>query len=258
MNQRELSPLDRCVPTGDPVLLVGAGPGDPDLLTVAAVRALSEAEVVVHDRLVSPAILALARPTARLIDVGKHKGGGVCQEQINALLVTHARLGRRVVRLKGGDPLLFGRGGEEALALAAAGIGCRIVPGVSSALAAPAAAGIPVTHRGIANACTIISGHVLADYPWPVLAQMPGTLVVLMAATTAAEVAGALLGNGAPPEGPVAIVHAASTPNQVVHRTTLGHIASGRCPLASPSVLVIGDVAALDLALEPTLLSAGQ
>ena len=225
------------------VVLVGAGPGDPELLTVKAVRALGNAEVVVYDRLVSPDVLALAPPAATLIAVGKHKGGGCPQEFINDLLIGHARSGRVVIRLKGGDPFLFGRGGEECDALARHGIAYEVVPGISSALAAPASIGVPVTHRGTSSACTVISGHVFDDYDWYALARMPGTLVVLMAATTAASVAARLIAGGRRVDQPVAVVHAATTAAQRSVTTTLDALRLFGCPLPSPSVLVIGDVA---------------
>jgi uroporphyrin-III C-methyltransferase len=226
------------------VVLVGAGPGDPDLLTVRGRRVLRCAEIVVHDRLVSEEILALASPRATLIDVGKHKGGGCSQSAINDLLIGHALAGRYVVRLKGGDAFLFGRGGEECEALEASGVPFAVVPGVSSALAAPAAIGIAVTHRGIANACTIVSGHVLAAYDWNALAQTPGTLVVLMAASTADGVAAKLIAAGRPSRQPVAVIHAATTSLQQSVVTTLEQLRLHGCPLPSPSVIVIGDVAA--------------
>jgi uroporphyrin-III C-methyltransferase len=225
------------------VVLVGAGPGDPDLLTVGGARALGRADVVVHDRLVSEAVLALARPSADLIGVGKRKGGGCPQEVINDLLIGHARAGRFVVRLKGGDPFLFGRGGEECDALERHGIPCEVIPGISAAFAAPASAGVPVTHRGLSNAVTVISGHVLGEYDWCALSRVPGSLVVMMAATTAAGVAAELIAHGRPLDQPVAIIHAATTPAQRTAFMTLDELRREGCPLPSPSVLVIGDVA---------------
>jgi uroporphyrin-III C-methyltransferase len=181
------------------VWLVGAGPGDPELLTLKAARLLAEADVVLYDRLVSPEILALARPGAELIDVGKRPGGSHTQVVLNLLLVEVARSGRRVVRLKGGDPFLFGRGGEEVEALAAHGIECEVVPGISSALAAPAAAGVPVTHRNVSRAVTVVTGHEALDtHPvnWSALAQVGGTLVVLMGIERRAAIAATLIGSG--------------------------------------------------------------
>ena len=165
------------------VSLVGAGPGDPDLLTVKAARLLAAADVVVHDALVGDGVLALVAPTAELIDVGKRPGRPVPQELISTLLVQLARDGRRVVRLKGGDPYVFGRGGEEAQALLDAGVPFEVVPGITSAVGAPAAAGVPVTHRGVAAAFTVVTGHRRAGEPdvdWRSLAKVGGTVVVLM------------------------------------------------------------------------------
>ena len=165
------------------VSLVGAGPGDPDLLTVKAARLLAAADVVVHDALVGDGVLAWSPPTAELIDVGKRPGRPVPQELISTLLVQLARAGRRVVRLKGGDPFVFGRGGEEAQALLDAGVPFEVVPGITSAVAAPAAAGVPVTHRGVAAAFTVVTGHRRAGEPdvdWRSLAKVGGTVVVLM------------------------------------------------------------------------------
>jgi uroporphyrin-III C-methyltransferase len=231
------------------VSLVGAGPGDPDLLTVKALRRLSEAELVVHDALVSPDVLALCNPAARRIDAGKRAlRQGPSQEWINALLVSEGRSGRRVVRLKGGDPFLFGRGGEEALALTRAGIAWEVVPGVSSALAVPAYAGIPLTHRGTGSAVAIVSGR-LADggaLDWAPLAQID-TLVVLMAGFQVRAVAAALLAAGRPTSCPVALLERGTLPEQRTRLSTLGEVA--RCveqePAVTPALLVVGDVVGL-------------
>jgi uroporphyrin-III C-methyltransferase len=160
------------------VSLVGAGPGDPELITLRGLRRLQAADAIVHDRLVGAELLAFGRPGAERYDVGKVPGGyGYRQEEINTLLIQLARQGKQVVRLKGGDPFLFGRGGEEALALVAAGVSFEVVPGVSSALAGPAAAGIPVTHRGLAGSVTIATGHArgggVVDHNWAALASPP-------------------------------------------------------------------------------------
>src|SRR5215213_2132282 len=165
------------------VAIVGAGPGDPELLTLKAARLIAHADVVLYDRLVSPQILALAPADAELIDVGKRPGGSHTQDVLNDLLVTVATPGRCVVRLKGGDPFLFGRGGEEIEVLVRHGISYEIVPGISSALAAPAAAGIPVTHRRVSRAVTVVTGHEALDsspLDWSALARVGSTLVVLM------------------------------------------------------------------------------
>jgi uroporphyrin-III C-methyltransferase len=225
------------------VYLVGAGPGDPELLTVRAARLLAGAEVVLHDRLVPPGILALA-PGAELIDVGKRPGGSHAQELINELLVSLGRSGRAVVRLKGGDPYLFGRGGEEVDALVAAGVPCEVVPGVSSALAGPAAAGIPVTHRSDARSVTIVTGHeAVTSQPvaWEHLARLGGTIVLLMGVERRGEIAAALIAGGLDPATPVAVVGDATHPTQTVLAGRLDALAD--LPARSPSVIVIGLVA---------------
>jgi uroporphyrin-III C-methyltransferase len=230
------------------VALVGAGPGDPELLTLRAAKLLAEAEVVVHDALVGDGVLALVPPTAELIDAGKRPGQGVPQELTNVLLVRLARAGKKVVRLKGGDPFVFGRGGEEALALAAAGIECEIVPGISSAVAAPAAAGIPVTHRGVSPAFTVVTGHRTdgADrVDWRALARTGGTLVVLMGVSQRAEIAAELVEGGLAPSTPVAAIGHATTRQQTVLRCRLDQLAAA--DVRSPATLVIGAVAAFDV-----------
>lgn len=231
------------------VHLVGAGPGDPDLLTVKATRLIAAADVVVYDRLADPAILALARADAELIDVGKRPGAPASQDLINALLVHLGAQGLDVVRLKGGDPYVFGRGGEEADALNAAGIDCDIVPGISSAIAAPAAAGIPVTHRNVAAAFTVVTGHrqhgAGAEVHWESLAAVGGTIVVLMGVAERARIARRLMAGGLDGRTPVAAVTWGTRPEQHAVRTTLADL--GDTEIASPATIVIGAVAALDL-----------
>ncbi len=230
------------------VWLVGAGPGDPDLLTVRAARLLAGADVVVHDALVGAGVLELLRPDVELIDVGKRPGRPVPQELINTLLVQLGRSGRQVVRLKGGDPFVFGRGGEEALALVEAGVEVEVVPGVSSAFAAPGAAGIPVTHRGVSAAVTVVTGHRRAGEPdvdWRALGRVGGTIVVLMGVAQRAVIAAELVAGGLSPDTPVAAVTSATTDGQVVLRGTLGDL--GVLEVRSPSTIVIGAVAAFDL-----------
>jgi uroporphyrin-III C-methyltransferase len=230
------------------VSLVGAGPGDPELLTVRAARRIAEAEVIVHDALVSPDVLALASPGAELVDVGKRPGQSVAQDLINVLLVRFAQEGRRVVRLKGGDPYVFGRGGEEALALAQQGIACEVVPGISSAVGAPAAAGIPVTYRGMSASFTVVTGHRQhGEMPvnWHALAQVGGTVVVLMGVAQRATIADALMEGGLAVDTPVAAVHRATTGAQTVVRCPLRELAT--TPIESPAVIVIGAVASLDI-----------
>jgi uroporphyrin-III C-methyltransferase len=232
------------------VHLVGAGPGDPDLLTMRAVSLLARADVIVHDRLVDGRVLASAAPWAELIDVGKTPGSTRNgQDEINAILVDRGRRHETVVRLKGGDPFVFGRGGEEAEALRARGIAVEIVPGVSSAIAAPAAAGIPVTMRGVASGVTIVTAHQDParenGLDWDALARTGTTLVVLMGAARARLVADRLLAGGMRADMPVAIVTSATCPDQLVVRTTLGALGDER--VCNPSTIVIGDVAGLDV-----------
>jgi uroporphyrin-III C-methyltransferase len=230
------------------VALVGAGPGDPDLLTVKAARLLAEADVVVHDALVGDGVLALVPASTELIDVGKRPGRPIPQELISTLLVTLARDGKRVVRLKGGDPFVFGRGGEEAQALLDAGIPFEVVPGITSAVAAPAAAGVPVTHRGVAASFTVVTGHRQArepDVDWRALARVGGTVVVLMGVSQRATIAAELIAGGLDPATPVAAVQSATTGDQVTVRCRLDELAEAS--VTSPAVLVIGAVAALEL-----------
>jgi uroporphyrinogen III methyltransferase/synthase len=233
------------------VWLVGAGPGDPGLLTLRGAEVLATADVVVHDRLANAALLDLAPPGAERISVGKAPGRvELDQDGINALLVEHARAGRRVVRLKGGDPFVFGRGGEEAEALDAAGIPYEVVPGITSAIAAPAYAGIPVTHRGRSTHVTIVTGHEdpakgHADVDWDALARAGGTLVILMGATRIEEIAAALVAGGRAPETPVAAIRNGTRADQQTVRATLATI--GDADVRAPSAIVVGDVAALDL-----------
>jgi uroporphyrin-III C-methyltransferase len=230
------------------VHLVGAGPGDPELLTVRAARLLAEADVVVHDALVGDDVFAVVNPAAELIDVGKRPGRGVPQELISALLVTLAESGRTIVRLKGGDPFVFGRGGEEAQALLDAGVPFEIVPGVTSAFAAPAAAGVPVTHRGVSAAVTVVTGHRRTGEPdidWQSLAHVGGTVVVLMGVSQRAHIAAELMAGGLCPDTPVAAVRSATTIDQVTLRCRLDELGGAR--LDSPAVIVIGAVAAFEL-----------
>lgn len=226
------------------VALVGAGPGDPELLTIKAARLIAEADVVLYDRLVSPEILALARPGADLVDVGKRPGGSHTQDVLNDLLVLHAQSGRRVVRLKGGDPFLFGRGGEEVERLARHGIVCDVVPGISSSLAGPAAAGIPVTHRQVARAVTVVTGHEAHQsdpVDWSAVARLGGTLVVLMGIERRGEIVRRLIDGGLAADTPVAVVMHATTPRQRVWSGCLDQLPDA--DVESPAVIVIGAVA---------------
>ncbi len=233
------------------VYLVGAGPGDPGLFTRRGAELLETADVVVHDRLGTAALLGLARPDARLIDVGKAPGrAAMTQPEINDLLVLEGRAHDRVVRLKGGDPFVFGRGGEEAEALMAAGVPFEVVPGVTSAISAPAYAGIPVTHRGLSTHVTIVTGHedptkATTDTDWAALARAGGTLVILMGAGHLEQITAALIDGGRSPQTPVAAVRWGTTPNQHTVRTTLARAASAG--IEAPSAIVVGAVAALEL-----------
>jgi uroporphyrin-III C-methyltransferase len=231
------------------VFLVGAGPGDPDLLTLRAARLLATADVVVHDALVDEAVLALVPAGVELIDVGKRPGRSTPQEMISSLLVQLGRVHECVVRLKGGDPYVFGRGGEEALALSEAGIACEVVPGVSSAFAAAAAAGIPVTHRVVAPAVTVVTGHRMDGQTivdWAALAQAGSTLVVLMGMAERATIAAGLIAGGLSPDLPVAIVERATRADQRVVKGRLGELSSLHA--AAPAAIVIGAVAAIEAA----------
>jgi len=230
------------------VWLVGAGPGDPELLTVRAARLIAGADVVVHDALVGDGVIALVNPTAQIIDVGKRPGAGVPQEETNALLVTLATVGGQIVRLKGGDPFVFGRGGEEAAALLDAGVPFEVVPGITSAVAAPVAAGVPVTHRGVSAAVTVVTGHRRLGEPdvdFRSLARVGGTIVILMGVTERGTIAAELMAGGLPPDTPVAATQSATTPDEVTRRCRLDELAG--LDIASPAVIVIGAVAALDL-----------
>jgi uroporphyrin-III C-methyltransferase/precorrin-2 dehydrogenase/sirohydrochlorin ferrochelatase len=237
------------------VWLVGSGPGDPELLTRKAARVLAEADVVFYDGLVPLPVLALAERAQRFSVAKRAGGGGTSQETIHRLLVRAARRGKRVVRLKGGDPFLFGRGGEEALALAAAGVPFEVVPGVSSALAAPALAGIPVTHRGLASGLVIVTGHGAASYR-PVLGGLrPGdaTVVVLMGLARRAELAAFLLARGWGAGTPAAMLLAAATPQAWSWTGTLATLGAAEIPdplRRAPGTLVVGEVVSLAALLQ--------
>ncbi len=232
------------------VYLVGAGPGDPGLITVRGAEVLRRAQVVVHDRLVDVSLLELAPSQAERIDVGKRPGGPVDQVRINELLVERGRRGLEVVRLKGGDPFVFGRGGEEAQALLEAGVDFEVVPGVSAAFAVPAYAGVPVTHRGLATSVTVVTGHsrqaLDEGVDWGALARVGGTVVILMGVAHRAEIASRLMGAGRPSDTPVVAVSWGTRSDQRTLRTTLAEL--GEIEVSTPATLVIGPVAALDLA----------
>jgi uroporphyrin-III C-methyltransferase/precorrin-2 dehydrogenase/sirohydrochlorin ferrochelatase len=238
--------------------IVGAGPGDPDLLTLRAAQLLQEADAILHDELVPPAILARARRDAELVPVGKRKGrASWAQADINAELVRRVRAGQTVVRLKAGDPFVFGRGGEEIEALREAGLPVAIVPGITAALGCAASAGIPLTHRRLASAVTFVSGHSAAENQgtsreaqWPALAAQGHTLAIYMGASEAASVRDRLLGAGADPNTPVAIVENGTRPDERVSLGRLADLARLAVPHdsrgdAGPSLIIVGDVAAL-------------
>jgi uroporphyrinogen III methyltransferase/synthase len=231
------------------VYLVGAGPGDPGLLTVRGAAALRRADLVVHDRLADSSLLELAPPAASRVDVGKAPGGPVRQEEINDLLIREGRAGRTVVRLKGGDPFVFGRGGEEALALREAGVPFEVVPGVTSAIAVPAYAGVPVTHRGLATSFTVVTGHsrhsVDRETNWDALAAAGGSIVVLMGVAHRDLIAARLLAAGMPADTPVLAVRWGTRPEQRSVRLRLDEL--GASPLEPPVTMVIGAVAGLEL-----------
>lgn len=241
-------------PTGF-VSLVGAGPGDPDLLTVKGLRLLRQADVVAYDRLANPVLLRECRPDAELIYVGKHGDNplhpSVPQERINALLIDRAEAGKGVVRLKGGDPFIFGRGGEEALELRRAGISFEVVPGISSAVAAPAYAGIPVTHRHVSASVAIIAGHEdplkgPSSHDWASLAKID-TLVILMALGRLEAITGTLLACGRAADTPAAVIRWGTTTEQVTVTGTLATIAADvrRAGIKAPATLVVGEVVRL-------------
>lgn len=243
------------------VVLVGGGPGDPALITVRGRQAVAQADVVVADHLAPLSLLASLPEDVEVIDASKlPRGRSMAQEQINELLVSRALAGKRVVRLKGGDPFVFGRGMEEVEACLAAGVPVEVVPGVTSAIAVPALAGIPVTHRGMTHEFVVVSGHLPPGHPqslvdWPAIARLRGTVVVLMGVDTAPAIAAALVEHGRAPSTPVAVVSDGSMPTQRTVRTTLGGLPATleAKDIRPPSVWVVGDV----VSLAPGLDAAG-
>ena len=239
--------------SGANVFLVGAGPGDPGLLTLRAVELLGAADVVLYDRLIPPGALRHARAGAELVYVGKQGGGPqMPQAEIDRLLVEHGRSGKRVVRLKGGDPLVFGRGGEEAMALREAGIGFEVVPGITAGVAAPAYAGIPVTHRDLASGVAFVTGHEDRDKPesaldWAALARFPGTLVFYMGVRALPRIAERLQAEGRAADEPAAVIERGTLAGQRTLLATLGDIADKAAEqgIKAPAVTLVGPVAAL-------------
>ena len=232
------------------VWLVGAGPGDPELLTIKALKALQAAQVVVHDGLVSDEILDLAPSSARRISVAKRKSRhSYSQDEINRMLVAFALEGLNVVRLKGGDPFMFGRGGEELEAARAAGVPCHVIPGVTAALAAGAAAGAPLTHRGSAQAVTFVTGHAAKggepDLDWAALAKANQTVVIYMGLSMAAPIAARLMAAGRDPATPALIVENASRADERRVVTTLSGLAEAAAALSGPALLILGEAMAL-------------
>lgn len=254
--QQLLATTSTAPPSAGEVVLVGAGPGDPELLTLKALRALQDADVILYDRLVSPGVLDMARRDATQICVGKAADGpSTSQEHINSLLIEHARAGRRVVRLKGGDPFIFGRGGEELEALARAGISFSVVPGITAAAGSAAYAGIPLTHRDHAHTVTFVTGHNDRDGKepnWAALAQAGQTVVFYMGLGRVAHITQRLMEHGAPASRPAALVAHATTPQQRILGATLATLAleASRAQLESPALLVVGDVVALSAQLQ--------
>jgi uroporphyrin-III C-methyltransferase len=231
------------------VWLVGAGPGDPELLTIKALKALQRADVVVHDGLVSDEILALAPDGARRISVAKRKSRhSYAQHEINRMLVAFAKDGLNVVRLKGGDPFIFGRGGEELEAARAAGVACHVVPGVTAALAAGASAGAPLTHRGSAQAVTFVTGHAARGEPdldWESLAKANQTVVIYMGLSQAAPIAARLMAAGRAASTPALLAENASRADERRVVTTLAGLAEAAAQLSGPALLIVGEAMAL-------------
>jgi uroporphyrin-III C-methyltransferase len=247
---RERNVADKFAMNSGKVYLVGAGPGDPGLMTVRGLQLLRDAQVVVYDQLVNPALLEEARHDARKIFVGKQAGRhSIAQNEINEVLINYALQGYQVVRLKGGDPFVFGRGGEEAEALADAGIPFEIVPGVSSAVAAPAYAGIPLTHRNFASSFAVVTGHeaVKAKFTvdWAKLATAVDTLVILMGLHNLAAIVKNLTVHGRASDTPVAVIQQGTTGKQRMVIGTLADIVERSAALKAPALIVVGEVVGL-------------
>ena len=249
------------------VWLVGAGPGDPELLTLKAVRAIGAADVLLVDDLVNPAILAHAQPGARIVPVGKRGGcRSTAQEFIERLMVAEALAGRQVVRLKGGDPFVFGRGGEERATLMAAGVEVEVINGISSGLAAPSSIGVPLTHRDWSSGAIFVTGHERQDEhgtarapDWAQLAQTGLTLVIYMGVARCRQIQAALLAGGKDGATPVAVIQSATGSDQAHLLTTLAQLPDdlARSGLGSPSIIVVGDVVRCAFVVQTPLLALG-
>ena len=233
------------------VFLVGAGPGDPDLLTLRAARLLAQADVVVYDHLVGDGVLELINAQAERIYVGKERSNhSMAQDDINALLLRQARLGRQVVRLKGGDPFVFGRGGEELQVLAAHGIAFEVVPGITAACGVASYAGIPLTHRDYAQSCLFVTGHLKdgsCNLDWPALARPRQTVVIYMGLNGLADICAQLIAHGVAPSMPAAVVQQGTTLDQRVVAATLAdlHLRVTEAGLQSPCLIIVGEVVRL-------------
>lgn len=231
------------------VYLVGAGPGDPELLTVKAQKLIKKADVILFDRLIDQRILKLAKPKCRLINVGKKESDHLLpQDKINALLATEARRHKRIVRLKGGDPFVFGRGSEEALYLKARGVPYCLIPGVSSTIAVPGLAHIPLTHRGVARSFAVITGHhedsTASHLRWQKIRGID-TLVFVMGVRNRKQIAQSLIKAGYSPKSPVAFIEQGASVYQTSHLTSLGELATHPLPVKSPAIMVVGEVVRL-------------
>lgn len=254
MTTAATSPTETGPGTGK-VYLVGAGPGDPELLTVRAARLIASAELIVHDGLVDDAVIALAPAAAELISVAKQRSRhSMPQEAINALLVERARAGQAVVRLKGGDPFIFGRGGEELEACRRAGVPVEIVPGISAALGCAAAAELPLTHRDVASAVSFVAGQCkgMTEQNWAGLAGKGRTLVIYMGVATAEDIADKLMADGLSPDTPVVVLENGTRPEQRALRTLLADLGDmvAREGVHSPAVIVVGNVAGMAEAID--------
>ena len=246
------------------VVLVGAGPGDPELITLKGLRWLRRADVVVYDQLVGHELLDEAPPAALRIFAGKAAGRHYLEQSaINSILIHHAEAGRLVVRLKGGDPFVFGRGGEEVLACARAGVAVKVVPGVSSAIAVPATVGIPVTHRGLASSFAVVTGHEdpakhQSAVDWQRLATAVDTLVILMGVGALPRIAARLSAAGRGADTPAAVIHRGTTADEEIIVGTLGELAERPAPCPAPAVIVIGEAVAFHSLLAHPLLAAAD